>query len=91
MGGQAYSDTLEAILYLKNEKGPMGLLKTASFTRRLAILSLGSNETSLVENWLNMYLENGANFVCVMPSLSSSRLERLQMCYLIVFQTKFRR
>ena len=73
MGGQAYSDTLGAILYLKNEKGPMGLLKTVSFTRSLAILSLGSNETSLVEDWLNMYLGNGANFVCAIPSLSSSR------------------
>ena len=73
MGGQAYSDTLGAILYLKNEKRPMGLLKTVSFTRSLAILSLGSNETSLVEDWLNMYLGNGANFVCAIPSLSSSR------------------
>ena len=35
---------------------------------------LGSNETSLVEDWLNMYLGNGANFVCAIPSqLSSSR------------------
>ena len=73
MGGKAYSDTSGAILYLKNEKGPMGLLKTVSFTRSLAILSLGSNETSLVEDWLNMYLGNGANFVCAIPSLSSSR------------------
>ena len=64
MGGQAYSDTLEAILYLRDEIGPVGLLKTPSFTRSLALLSLGSNETSLVEEWLNLYLGNNANFPC---------------------------
>jgi len=64
MGGQGYSDTLEAILYLRDEIGPMGLLTTPTFTRSLALLSLGSNGTSLVEDWLNLYLRNslGNNF-----------------------------
>ena len=75
MGGQAYSDTLEAILYLRDEIGPVGLLKTPSFTRSLALLSLGSNETSLVEEWLNLYLgAHNANFPCelVPPTRSYS-------------------
>ena len=64
MGGQGYSDILEAILYLRDEIGPMGLLTTPTFTRSLALLSLGSNGTSLVEDWLNLYLRNslGNNF-----------------------------
>ena len=64
MGGQGYSDTLEAIIYLRDEIGPMGLLTTPTFTRSLALLSLGSNGTSLVEDWLNLYLRNslGNNF-----------------------------
>ena len=63
LGDQAYSDTLEAILYLRDEIGPMGLLTTPDFTRSLALLSLGTNETSLVEDWLNLYLRNGpSNF-----------------------------
>lgn len=58
MGEKAHSDILESMLSIRDEEGPLGLLKTPSFARNLALVSLSGNERKLVEEWLSLYLEN---------------------------------
>ncbi len=61
---KAHSDTYESLLSMRDEIGPMGLVKSPEFPRSLALLSLSRNETKLVEEWLGLYLQNESNVKC---------------------------
>lgn len=51
------------LLNLHNEIGPMGILRNVSLLRSLALMSLSTNETKLVSDWLQFYL-NSTSCTC---------------------------
>lgn len=60
---KAQKEVTSELLNLHNEIGPMGVLRNVSLLRSLALMSLSTNETKLVSDWLQFYL-NSTNCKC---------------------------